>query len=250
MEIQIKNKTERILNGNFQFLESLKGDVLTYVDTFEIGDKKIYDYTHVSYVIESYGVLVRFYPSITTKLEEFIKKICDSVIKDFKRLDNDHIDTINNFQSHRLKVVSTGGRVLKSKEYLDWSEQEIKRFISKNLKADGTCLDFEIRDSLTYVTYTLGPLVETCINLWKSGRIIYYFYIDPITKSSIMKSVRWLIPYIKGEKKNIMFINSMYASDKNKKEYGLIWNKSNALNLINLCINFDRTLIGLYDEND
>lgn len=250
MEIQIKNKTERVNNGSYQFLESLKKDVLQYIDKFEIGERKIYDYTHVSYVFESYTVLTRFYPVLNKELQDFIVKISDYIISDFENLDKDNVDAINNFQSHRLKVVSTAGLVLKSKKYLDWSEKEIVNFIRKNLNSDGTCYDFELRDSLTYVTYTLGPLVETCLNLWKSRRNIYYFYMDPQTKSSIIKSIRWLIPYIKGEKKNIMFINSVYASDKNKKEYGFTWNKSNALNLINSCINFDRTLIGLYNEKD
>lgn len=250
MEIQIKNKTERINNGNFQFLESLKKNVLSYIANFEIGDKKIYDYTHVSYVFESYTVLTRFYPALTKQLEDFIIKTSDHVIADFEKLDKDHVDAINNFQSHRLKVVSTAGLVLKSKKYMDWSEKEIKNFIGKNIRNDGTCLDFELRNSLTYVTYTLGPLVEACLNLWKSGRSVYYFYTHPETKGSIMKSIRWLVPYIEGDKKNIMFIKSVYASDKTKKEYGLVWDKSNALNLINSCINFDRTLIGLYNEND
>lgn len=250
MEIDIKNKVERISRGNFQFLESLKKNVLEYVRIFQIGDKKIYDYTHVSFVFEAYPILSRFYPSLNKQLKDFIIKVCDYVISDFEKVDKNHVDVMNNFQSHRLKVVSTGGLVLKSKKYLDWSEKEIKNFIEVNLRFDGTSLDFELRDSITYVTYTLEPLVETCINLWKSNRMIYYFYIHPTTKCSIMKSVRWLIPYIKGEKKNIMFINSVYASDKNKKEYGLVWDKSNALNLINSCINFDRTLIGLYDEKD
>ena len=126
--------------------------------------------------------------------------------------------------------------------------EEIKKFIANNLYENGMSLDFKIRDSLTYAVYTLTPLVETCINLWKSDRDVYYFYIHS-SKSSIIKSIRWLIPYITGDKKNIMFINSIYASDRNKNEYGKIWDKKDALNLINLCINFDRTLIGLYNES-
>lgn len=250
MEIQIKNKVERTRAGNFKFLESLKRDVLEYTRTFEIGDKKIYDYTRVSFVFEAYPILTRFYPILVKQLQDFIMKVCDHIISEFEKLDKTHVDAINNFQSHRLKVVSTGGFVLKLKKYLDWCEKEIKNFIGSNLRHDGSSLDFGLRDSLTYVTYTLEPLVETCVNLWRSNRNIYYFYVHPSTKSSIMKSVRWLIPFIKGEKINVMFINSVYASDKNKKEYGLVWEKSNALNLINLSINFDRTLIGLYDEND
>jgi hypothetical protein len=164
-------------------------------------------------------------------------------MNDFEKLNENETDAINNFQSHRLKVVSTGGFVLKFKRYLDWSEEEIKNFIGKNLKQDGSCLDFYLRDSLTYVTYTLEPLVDTCLNLIRTGRANYYFYTHPDRKSSIAKSVRWLIPYIKGEKRNVMFIKSIYISDKNKKEYGLLWDNKDALNLINLSINFDRSLV-------
>jgi hypothetical protein len=249
MELVIKNKTERIISGNFEYLKSLFDDVNSYIDIFKIGDKKIYDYTHVSYIFETYPIIQKFFPSKSDKLMKFICKISNYIMEEFKNLDKNDIDAINNFQSHRLKVVSTAGLVLKSKLYLDWSEIEIKNFIGKNLKEDGSCLDYSIRDSLTYVTYTLTPLLETCINLWKSNRPMYYFYIHPTAKSSISKSIQWLIPYINGKKSNIMFINSIYASDKNKKEYGKKWDKANALNLINLCINFDMTLIGLYSDN-
>lgn len=248
MDIQIKNKNERILSGNYQYLQGLRDDVLSYIDNFSLENKKIYDYTHVSFVFESYPILSRFYPSDKKKITSFIYKVCDHVIEDFLKLDPDETDAINNFQSHRLKVVSTGGLVMKSKKYMDWVEKEIKNFISKNINKDGVCFDFLIRDSLTYVTYTLTPLLETCVNLWKFNRNIYYFYIHPETKSSIIGAVRWLLPYIKGYKKNIMFVNSIYDSDKNKKEYKQIWCNKDALNLINLCINFDRTLVGLYNQ--
>jgi hypothetical protein len=245
MERDIKNIIERISDGSYQYLPLLKIHVIEYIVDFTF-DKKIYDYTHVSFVFKAYPIILRFYPLDAKIINQFIIKVCDHTILDFQNLNENETDAINNFQSHRLKVVSTGGLILKSKGYLDWCEKEIKNFIGKNLKADGSCLDFYLRDSVTYVTYTLGPLVETCLNLVNSDKPNYYFYVHPEKGSSIAKSVKWLLPYITGAKTNKMFMNSIYISDKNKKEYSQIWDKSDALNLINLCINFDRTYIGLY----
>lgn len=248
MEIEIKNRTEKALMGYYQFLPKLRELVNEYIKTFSPKDKEIHQYTHVSFVFEAYPLITKFYPADAKNFTEFIIKTSDYIIDDFLSLEKGHINTYNNFQSHRLKVVSVAGLVLNSQKYISWCDKEIKVFIGLNLRDDGSCEDYHLRDSLTYVTYTLEPLVECCFNLWKSKKPLYYFHIDPRKKCSIFKSVRWLIPYIEGKKKNKMFINSVYASDKNKPEYGEIWDKSNALNLVNLCINFDRTLVGVYDE--
>jgi Alginate lyase len=248
MEIEVKNRTERCLMGYYQFLPKLREDVSSYIKTFSPEGKEIHEYTHVSFIFEAFGILTRFYPADKKNITDFIIKISDYVIRDFESLPPGHVNTFNNFQSHRLKVVSTAGHVLKMDKYLNWCEKEIKNFINLNLKADGSTEDFHLRDSLTYSVYTLEPLVECCLNLWKSGKIIYFFFVSPQSKGSVFKSVRSLIPYIKGTKKNTMFIKSVYASDKSKQEYAKTWDPSNAQNLINLAINFDRTLIGLYGE--
>lgn len=245
MERDIKNNIKRISDGSYQYLSTLRINVIKYMEQFTF-DKKIYDYTHVSFVFMAYPIFLRFYPLDSKIMSSFITKVCEHTIQDFEKLNENETDAINNFQSHRLKVVSTGGVVLKSKDFIDWCEKEIKNFIGKNLKSDGSCLDFHLRDSITYVTYTLGPLVETCLNLVNSERSNYYFYTHPETGSNIANSVKWLLPYISGKKINKMFINSIYLSDKSKDGYGKNWDKKDALNLINLCINFDRTYIGLY----
>lgn len=190
--------------------------------------------------------ILEAYPSITFTDPERRK-----VINWIRRLANAQMNFVNtnstphnNFLAHQIKTVALAGDVLSNNTFIKWAETRMRSFIDNALYPDGSCLDFKERDSLTYVTYTLNALLIAVPPLEKRTKINYYTYESP-QKSSIQKSVHWLIPYIEGSKQNLMFLQSIYSSDSktlHADKHGKPWDKADARQLLLKCVTYDTVI--------
>jgi hypothetical protein len=163
---------------------------------------------------------------------------------------NTNSSTSNNWLAHQIKTVAIAGDVIGNTTFLNWANTNILKYISLNLYSDATCIDFKQRDSITYVTYSLNALVLAILALKKHFKINYYTYTS-IEGASIKNCIYWLKPYIEGSKVNLMFLNSIYASDKviHANQYGLPWPKSDAQQLFINASTLDSTLTDYYNQH-
>lgn len=163
---------------------------------------------------------------------------------------NTNSSTTNNWLAHQIKTVAIAGGILNNKTFITWANTNMIKFITNSLYANGTCLDFKERDSLTYVTYTLNALVLAVQPLLDSLGVNYYTYVSS-SKSSIKNCVYFLKPYIEGTKINLMFLNTIYPSDITQVhpgQYNKPWPKSDAKQLFLNSIPFDTTLQDYYNK--
>lgn len=160
---------------------------------------------------------------------------------------NPNSSSNNNWWAHQIKTISYCGDALNNMTFLNYGNVNIKKYVDTNLYADGSCIDFHERDSCTYVTYSLNALVLAIFPLKKHFKIDYYNYTSP-KKSSIKKSVYWLTPYIIGKTINLMFLKTIYASDRviHKDQYGKQWIKDDAKQLWLNCKELDPSLPGYF----
>ncbi len=126
---------------------------------------------------------------------------------------------INNWNSHRIKIITMIAYALHDSKYTKIIEHELERQIAVNLYPDGSGYDFEERDALHYHIYTLEPLLTAITVVYRATGKDYFNY-ESNTGSSIKKSVDFLVPFVTGEKPHGEFLNSKAAFDKARAKNG------------------------------
>jgi hypothetical protein len=160
----------------------------------------------------------------------------------------------NNWHSHRLKIVgeiafATGDTALQG-----YTIRELKTQLEKNLKPDGSSVDFALRDALHYHVYDLEPLLKLIIVLQRATGVDYYAYSTP-SGASIKRSVDWLLPYLDGQKTHPEFVNSTVDFDRkraqnNEAAYkaGSLFEPRNGIQTLYLAAWFDPSLLPLAQQ--
>ena len=120
---------------------------------------------------------------------------------------------INNWNSHRLKVITLIAYTLHSEKLQQYIYDEVEKQIAQNLYADGSGFDFKERDALHYHIYTLEPLLKAIIVINRATGKNYYAF-QSKSQSSIQKSVQFLEPFVTGEKTHVEFLNSNVKFDR------------------------------------
>jgi len=122
---------------------------------------------------------------------------------------------INNWNSHRIKMMTMITYTLKNGKYDKIVEYELKRQLEVNLNADGSTYDFYDRDALNYHIFSIEPLLKTAMVLVRAtGR--NYFKVESSKGGSIKKSTDFLVPFMTGEKKHKEFEHSKVPFDRQR----------------------------------
>jgi len=126
---------------------------------------------------------------------------------------------INNWNSHRIKIIVLIAYTIHTNKYDKAIPRELVRQLSVDLYPDGTSYDFAERDAFHYHIYTLEPLIRAITAIYRAtGK--NYFAFESDTKSSIKKSVDFMVPYVTGEKTHPEFLNSHVAFDRERAKNG------------------------------
>ncbi|MDB4925061.1 alginate lyase family protein [Mucilaginibacter sp.] len=129
------------------------------------------------------------------------------------------ITGMNNWNSHRIKVIAMVAYTIHTKKYDQFIFDELEKQIAQNLYADGSGFDFKQRDALHYHIYTLEPLFKAIIPIYRATGKNYYTFVSK-SQSSIEKSVQFLVPFITGEKTHGEFANSTVQFDRDRAKNG------------------------------
>lgn len=164
--------------------------------------------------------------------------------------------SFNNWNSHRIKVLTEIAVSLEDKKLKDQAVQAYVMQISQNLKEDGSSFDFEERDALHYHIYDVDPLMVAATILNRDPKIKGDFYTYQSKNGASLKtSVHFLIPFFTGEKTHAEFVNSKAAFDKKRaangeKGYiaGTLFNPTEARSSIALATYFEPALLKVYQD--
>ena len=160
----------------------------------------------------------------------------------------------NNWNSHRIKVITQVVYTIQAKKYYDQVNQLIEQQLGQNLYADGSSYDFTERDALHYHIYTLEPLLKAMIVVNRATGKNYYSFESPI-KSSVQKSVQFLVPFVTGEKTHGEFANSRVKFDRDRAangEKGYVaghpFNPKNGIVVLSLAAYFDPGMMKIIQQ--
>jgi hypothetical protein len=124
----------------------------------------------------------------------------------------------NNWQSHRIELASLAAFQTGDPKLVARAKAQFHKQIGANLRPDGSTLDFEQRDALHYVNYSLQPLLITALAARLHGED-WYNLRNP-EGSSLPKSVEWLSRFATGERTHVEFVKSVVPLDRQRAEAG------------------------------
>ena len=152
--------------------------------------------------------------------QHFIRRLgegyLDRMEHDFKPTDG---RWINNWNSHRVKLVTLAAAALNDDAMWSRARTQLIAHVGRNLRADGSTIDFEERDALHYVVYDLEPLVRTALAARLRGE--NWLTVTGSSGGSIASALDWLAPYARGEKPHEEFVHSRVKFDYQRRDAGL-----------------------------
>lgn len=123
----------------------------------------------------------------------------------------------------------------------------IERFVAASLRADGTSLDLERRDSLTYHCSALVPILDLALLMGADGLELYR-WTAPGT-GSLKLAVDYVVPYATGEKTREEWRNTTVDLDRRRAAAGLehyrpgrLFEPTQAVKLMEAACAFDHRL--------
>ena len=199
--------------------------------------------TKLDKVLAAYDMLrTGLHDSDKTVIDAWLSTMANAEMKSAKK---GKTTSMNNWHSHRLKVVGEIGFLLNDKTFKDFATKGILQQIDTNLNKDGTSWDFLERDALHYHAYDLEPMLTLAILIKRATGADDFNYVSP-KGASIKNSVDWFLPFLTGEKTHGEYVNSKVAFDlararNNEKGFaiGSNFEPSNGANTLALAAYFD-----------
>ncbi len=156
----------------------------------------------------------------------------------------------NNRYAKHVRLLALFGRILDREDWSAAAGEGLRRFVVHSLRPDGTSLDLERRDSLTYHTSALRPIIELALIAGDKGPELYA-WVSP-AGGSIKKSVDYVVPFASGEKTREEWRNTTVELDRRRAAAGLeeyrpgrLYEPRSALPLLEEASVFDPSLLPL-----
>ena len=138
----------------------------------------------------------------------------------------------NNWASWRLLIRGMSGAVVGENSLVDSTRTLVAAHVTRNLRSDGSSIDFSERDALHYHVYDMEPLVQLVLYVPSA--------VDATTSEAIGSGVMFLRPFALGEQTHIEFLRTTVAFDIQRKQAGdpvfanMSWNPKEARQLLRL----------------
>lgn len=148
----------------------------------------------------------------------------------------------SNWHIYRLWVMTKIAIILKNDSFITFLRSAFHEYMRVSLAVFptnhanyGALIDFVHRDSLSYHVYALFGIVQTVRLLEPELRLVrsdntyrVLWPRDDSLKRAVTPAVRFLMPYLRGEKIHNEYVNSNIAADKSRSEFGKPYNTRNA----------------------
>ncbi len=203
------------VTGDAKYLDKAKSFILAWAKVNRPRGDPI-DETFLEPLLFSYDLLrARFAEPDRAVIDRWLRGIAEAERNSAK---SGASTSLNNWHSHRLKIVGLIGFLLQDRELTAWVTDAYRSHVGKNLNADGSSLDFHQRDALHYHAYDVEPLLTLAIAARQNGVDLYGFKSE--SGACLEKSVRFLVPFCDGTQTHEEFVHSTVAFDRKRSESG------------------------------
>ncbi|MDO1581592.1 alginate lyase family protein [Rhizobium oryzicola] len=181
-------------------------------------------------------------PQVRKSAGDFIQALTTGYLQRMERdFRADKGTWVNNWNSHRVKLVTMGAAVLQDGHLWDRARQQFIAQLGHNIQKDGSVMDFHERDALHYVVYDLEPL--TTAAMVAKGRGEDWLHLNK-QGVSIAHALDWLVPYATGQQAHEEFVNSKVKFDAARRNAGMSgfggpWDRKGAAALFGMAAQLD-----------
>lgn len=122
----------------------------------------------------------------------------------------------NNWNSHRVKLIVLAAFALDDPTLIAEARAAYVSQLRANIRADGSTLDFELRDAIHYVVFDLEPLAVAALAARQHGED---WWRD--AENALERAFAWLEPYAAGTWTHQEFANTRIAFDRTRRDAGI-----------------------------
>lgn len=149
----------------------------------------------------------------------------------------------NNWNSHRVKIATLAGYATGDEALGARARAAFDLQVLRNIAPDGRTIDFDERDALHYVVYTLLPLATACAAARAHGETWLDRAAAP-AGATVRRGLAWLMPFIDGDRQHEEFVNSRVPFDAKRAAAGVegfkgVWQRERALDLMAMASHLD-----------
>lgn len=180
------------------------------------------DETNLVELFQAYALTRNALPASTRAAMTMLgRRIAEGYLARLQRkTGSSYINDINNWQSHRIKLLAMSAAVLGDPALVAAAREQLMLQVAANIRPDGSTVDFAQRDALHYVTYDLEPLVQAALALSPYGKD-NLLEARSASGSSIAAALDWLAPYAEGRRAHQEFVHTQEPFDIERQRAGL-----------------------------
>jgi hypothetical protein len=131
-----------------------------------------------------------------------------------------------NWHAKRLKIVGLVGWITGHRESVAYALEGVRLYAQDGLRPDGTSVDLEERDALSYHVSGLASLLAVAVEAARRGEKVggvdLYHYRAP-SGASLRQSVEFVRPYATGEKQRPEWKHTKSGLDRRRAEAGIAY---------------------------
>lgn len=208
------------LSADARYLHQVDTYLKAWTGTYQPDFNPI-DETNLDGVIDAYVLTSAGLPAATRDATRaWLRKLGEGYIQRIEAFRDPKPGTAtNNWQSHRVKLVTLAAAALGDPAMLKTARELFERQIADNIKPDGEVIDFAERDALHYVVYDLQPLVTAALAAKPFGDGDWLRDTSP-QGASLAKALDWLRPYAMGAKTHEEFVHTQVKFDRDRERAG------------------------------
>ncbi len=235
-------------SGNEEAAETLRNMVTAWATTYvptgnDVNENKFYP-------------LYTAYEALRPTFSEEERGQVDAWIRKIGKLHEKEVKNptfMTNRFTKSIRMLAMFARILDEPAWDKMAKDGFKTYVTESLRPDGTSLDLERRDTLTYHTSGLRPIVEIAIYAGDEGRELYEW--ESPVKSSLKKSVDYVVPFANGTKTRKEWLNTTVDLDRRRGAAGIeayrpgrLYEPENSLTLFEEASFFDPSFMPLVNK--
>lgn len=205
------------LTGDEMYLRAVMRYFAAWLDVYRASSNPI-DETGLDSVIVTYDLVRSQLPDdLRAKMAQLMRALATGYLT--VRPDPRKGTTVNNWQSHRVKLITLSAFALGDPLLIADAQRAFQTQLDANIRQDGSTVDFEQRDALHYVVYDLEPLLTAALAAKAHG--LDWYSARNRGGASLDSALQWLKPYATGERTHEEFAHTTVRFDRTRAAAGL-----------------------------
>ncbi|WP_338524827.1 alginate lyase family protein [Pseudomonas batumici] len=209
------------LSADPHYLQQVDEGLTAWTSTYQPDFNPI-DETNLDQLIDAYTLTAsELRPETREASRAFLRKLGNGYLEQIRQFHGSKSSkNINNWQSHRVKLVTLAAAALADRAMLEQAFQLFEQQVADNLLPDGSVFDFRERDALHYVVYDLEPLVQAALAAKPYGIGDNWLGYTAPGGASLGRSLDWLVPYASGQRSHEEFVHTSVKFDRDRAHVG------------------------------